>query len=559
MLQKSVSLDPNERKALSVRRYLLLLLGLQLITVSLILIVTQVSINRDIDRQADTFLQHAVAQTAEYTRGFLEPASRSVNLTEQLLANNALGLEYRENLEQFLLGLLQNNEEVEGAFVVNNAGDFFYVAHNNSKQQDSAYVTKYMAGDIPGKANFIYRDENLSILSQENGRDDSYDVLQRPWHQKIMEQKKLVWTEPYIFFTSQEPGVTVAIPVLGEAGEILGAVGFDITLIKLSQFFSGLKIFDIASAFIISGNGTLVAAHHLQEQGVELQSLDIVSESAGNLSLDRAAISHFAAVKDNDTSADKDNRFVFEGQEYSMRYEVLSIANGPEWIVAAYAPKNAFLAMVEAGGRRNIWVGLAILLVSIIFGWFLVRKTWQPVSYFVQHVVSDQLTGLYNRRFMETVGSRMYLHMLRDSDSVLSIAAIGVDSFKKVNAEFGSSVGNRVLINFANFLRNTLGDDEVICRYSGDVFIVVLPGLSESEAVQKMDGLRLRLDAWPLIVDDFLVKITFSAGVVAVDGSNRVGDAAFSDYLRMAKVALGNAKHAGRDCVLSIESSSAAA
>ena len=548
MLHKSVSLDPNEKKALSVRRYLiLLLLGLQLITVSLIIFISQVAIKQDIDEQAGILLRHAVIESKEHTQGFLQPAYRSVLLTKQLLEQQSLQINDKSRLEQYFLGLLKNNSEIAGAYVATESGDFFYVARS-VEQQPSAFVTKSIAADNPGRASFIYRSQDLSLQREQVNVTDSYEFSQRPWYQQILEKQALIWTEPYIFFTAKQPGITVATPFYDAQGNMAGAVGFDITLTELSEFFSKLKIYGSVSAFMVSNSGSLVATPSLINSDLNLENLDIANLNHEKLSFERLAVEHFLENKRAGVS-DFSSRLDYNNNNYSIRYESFVVPNGPEWLLAAYAPRNTFLQKIEAGERRNIWIGLVILALSILIGWVLIRKTWQPVNYFFEHVIVDQLTGLYNRRFLETAGSQMYLKMLRDPDRVLSIAVLDLDFFKKVNAEFGSAIGNRVLISFAEFLRNTLSPEEVITRYSGDTFIIILPELDSNAALQKIESLRLRLDSWPLIVDDLLIRVTFSAGIVTIDDNNRIADAAFSDYIRTAKSALSQAKQAGRDCV----------
>ena len=548
-MQKTVSLDPNEKKAQSIRRYLIvLLLGLQFVTVGLIVFFTQISTQKDIDDQASIILRNALKETKAHAQGFLEPAYRNILLIQQLLQNDILSLDNDMDWESYFLSLLENNEELSGAYIARVSGDFFYVAKSNQMAQ-SAYLTKQISADQPGKASFFWRSESRAIVAQQINQDDSFDFKKRPWYQRAKTEQALIWTEPYVFFTSKAPGITIALPYYSD-NALAGVIGLDIEITQLSKFLSQLNVYGAVSAFMVSKSGTLIAAPALSESDSELTSQDLVLLGSESLSLEREAISRFINQRGL-AETYQGNRIDHDGKTYIFEYESFRVPNGPEWIISAYSPENAFLEKITEGERRNIWVAIFILLLSIFIGWLLVRKTWKPVNSFMSQVVIDQLTGLYNRRFLETAGSHMYLKMLRDPKSTLSIIAVDVDHFKKVNKEFGNDVGNQVLMHFAEFLQESVGQDEVVARYSGDTFVIVLPDVSNATAVTKMNIIRERLAAWPLNIDDLLIHFTFSAGVATIDEKHRVADAAFSDYIKMANVALRDAKVTGRDTVVS--------
>jgi len=66
-----------------------------------------------------------------------------------------------------------------------------------------------------------------------------------------------------------------------------------------------------------------------------------------------------------------------------------------------------------------------------------------------------------------------------------------------------------------------------------------------------VDRMRNQLDAWPLSVDNLLIRLSFSAGIETIDKTNRAEDTAFSDFIEVAKKAMKNAKSNGRDQVVS--------
>jgi len=546
-----MALDPNEKKSQSVRRGLvLLLLGLQLVTISLILFVTHFSSERDIDAQISVLLQNALNESKTHTEGFLEPAYRNVQTMADVFSKGLLTTQNEEEIENYFLSQLKNNAEMTGIYLAKNQGDFYFVTRNQQGEQ-SGYMTKVIKSDSPGKASFYFRDDDLSIMNVRSDQNDLYQASERPWFKQAVDKGGLAWTEPYIFYTSKQPGITVAMPFYTDAGEFSGVVGIDIELTSLSRFLAELKIYGSVSVSMVSGSGNFVATPSLSNtEGIQLKSLGVGANSDLNFELEKKAVSHY--LQESKLSASSfSSRFVHDDQKYAIRYEPFLLKDGPEWVISAYAPKSAFLSEIRSGETRNTIIALSILLLSLVVGWILIRKTWQPFEHFFHDVVTDQLTGLFNRRFLENIGSRMYIRLLRDQHDVISIAVIDLDFFSKTNSEFGDAVGNDALIAFSEFLKKTLRPEDIITRYGGDTFVVIFPGLDNERAVTVINRMRSHLDAWPLSVDDLLIRLSFSAGVETIDKTNSAEDNAFSDFIEVAKKALKVAKQNGRDRVIS--------
>ena len=155
-----MTLEPNEKKSQSLRRGLVLsLIGLQLVTVALILFITHVSTRHDIDKQASLLLQYALNESKEHTEGFLEPSYRNVQLTADLLAQDVISLDNKSQLEHYFLNQLKNNPEMTGIYIAKPEGDFYFVSRSN-KDEKIGFMTKEISANNPGKASFYWRYES---------------------------------------------------------------------------------------------------------------------------------------------------------------------------------------------------------------------------------------------------------------------------------------------------------------------------------------------------------------------------------------------------------------
>ncbi|MFT6389476.1 MAG: diguanylate cyclase (GGDEF)-like protein [Cellvibrionaceae bacterium] len=545
-----MSLDPNEKKSRSVRRALVLaLLGLQLSTVLLILFVIHFSSERDIDAQITVLLQNALNESKAHTEGFLEPAYRMAQMSADVFSKKIIEVENDKEIEDYFLSQLKTNTEMTGIYLATPEGGFHFITRNQRGEQ-SGYMTKVIAADKPGKASFYFRDESLAIREVHADQNDEYNASERPWYRQAVDKEGLSWTEPYIFYTSKQPGITVSIPFYASDSSLRGVIGIDVELTRLSRFLAELKVYGTVSVSMVSGSGNFVATPSLNASDLELDTLGVNANSDIHFDLEKKAVSHYLQQSDP-VSSSFSSQFLHDKKKYAIRYEPFLLKDGPEWIISAYAPKKAFLSKIRSGGNRNTLIALTILILSLIVGWILIRKTWQPFEHFFHDVVTDQLTGLFNRRFLENIGSRMYIRLLRDQHEAISIAVIDLDFFSKTNAEFGNVVGNDALIAFSEFLKKTLRPEDIVTRYSGDTFVIIFPGMDNEHAMRVVDRMRHQLDAWPLSVDNLLVRLSFSAGIETIDKSNSAEDAAFSDFIEVAKRAMQDAKQNGRNQVVS--------
>jgi len=108
---------------------------------------------------------------------------------------------------------------------------------------------------------------------------------------------------------------------------------------------------------------------------------------------------------------------------------------------------------------------------------------------------TDALTGLYNLRFMREAMTREIARADRNQ-STLSVVFIDVDNFKDFNTEFGHVVGDRVLRDVAALLKKNFRAEDVVTRYGGDEFVVIMPDADSAQAGVAIERLAWWIDKW---------------------------------------------------------------
>jgi two-component system cell cycle response regulator len=161
--------------------------------------------------------------------------------------------------------------------------------------------------------------------------------------------------------------------------------------------------------------------------------------------------------------------------------------------------------------------------------------------------VTDQLTGLHNRRYMTGQLGALVNRATRGGEPVGALL-IDIDHFKKINDGFGHDVGDEVLQEFAVRLASNVRAVDLPCRYGGEEFVVIMPDTPLASAERIAERIRLHVAGSPFRVagGKELLTVTISIGVAATGGEGDTPEA----LLKRADAAVYEAKSLGRNKVI---------
>jgi len=165
----------------------------------------------------------------------------------------------------------------------------------------------------------------------------------------------------------------------------------------------------------------------------------------------------------------------------------------------------------------------------------------------IEMAITDALTGLFNRRYMEShLGTLVEQAIARGKP--LAALVVDIDYFKSINDSYGHDAGDDVLRDFALRIKRSIRGIDLACRYGGEEFVIVMPETDMTVAAMVAERLRRRIAAEPFAIDQSKrsVPVTISIGIASLRGKEDTAAA----VLKRADQALYRAKRDGRNRVV---------
>ena len=163
--------------------------------------------------------------------------------------------------------------------------------------------------------------------------------------------------------------------------------------------------------------------------------------------------------------------------------------------------------------------------------------------------ITDRLTGLYNRgyfdEYLQAQEKQLPLHPPTSEHRKMSLVIFDIDHFKKINDVHGHLAGDYIIKFVSKILFSSFRKTDIICRYGGEEFLVILPASHFGGSAVAADKARKNIENYKFEFDNKIIPVTISCGVAQV----LVGSETTKDTIGRADAALYNSKHNGRNCV----------
>ncbi len=368
-------------------------------------------------------------------------------------------------------------------------------------------------------------------------RSDNYDPRTRPWYVMATERHALAWSPVYVDFTTKALTVTLAKPVFATDRAQRGVIATDMPLTELADFVRGLQVSQTGVAFIVEKNGAVIATS-TQEK--------LFTENAQQPTRLRADQSANPLVRDayaQLVSGESANKSLVRGVEIThhsfdndsgrihMSATAQRDAAGLDWTMVVAIPRADLMGNVQKTITQNIMIGVAAVGLALALGlWFMNRISGDvsrltdatrrlargerterlftgrkdelgviatAVEDFKDGLLVDPLTGALTRSTFE----KRFATRIKLAEQQFALIFIDLDQFKHVNDRYGHAIGDVVLTVAAQRIAASLRSEDVLARYGGDEFVVLMAGLSNEGALAAQIGrLSAMLDE-PMMIE----------------------------------------------------------
>lgn len=291
------------------------------------------------------------------------------------------------------------------------------------------------------------------------------------------------------------------------------------------------------------------------KDGPEIVPLDShrehqINQAVGDNSLRFATTSRafLAALRKPETYLPYRNPYVFFGLLWGIPIPLVTFAThlraldaSPSWAAIFYCIQMNWW---------HVWFVLHPVLFAVVFGAMgtLTAERRREVDRLLDHLNhlarTDGLTGLFNHRaFQKRI--RTEAARAEREEQPLALLMIDLDFFKRFNDEFGHPAGDELLKAVAQRLVDHVRPYDVVCRYGGEEFAVLMPGMDEADGSEAAERIRSTLADEG--VEELGIRpgrVTLSVGVAEYDPEEWI-----PDWIERADRNLYQAKHSGRNCV----------
>ena len=401
-------------------------------------------------------------------------------------------------------------------------------------EQDSAVITKYLkeikkqnhaissflVSDLTNQ--YYHTDGTLKTVSQTEVRDQ--------WFYRVKNLKTPYETNVDLDMANRDNvSIFVNYRILDYNGKFIGVTGIGLTLDTMKRLIDTYQSRFHRNIYFVDTKGNIVLSSSTQKK-------------ASNNILNAKGINSIAVQ----ILANKKN----ESQHLDYKTDIDNVL-----VNARFIPELGWHLLVEQelGNelkplneilQTNAAIGAGITLIVLIILFLSVRRYQNRIE---KSAATDALTSLMNRQAFDFV----FENALRDSErsrQPMCVALVDIDFFKKINDKHGHLVGDHVLKEIAMISKRSLRDSDVICRWGGEEFLILLKNCTLEKATSIAETLRATIAANDFSRTTDLARnrlsITVSIGVAECK-DKETEDSAFE----RAEVALYQAKENGRNSV----------
>ncbi len=312
---------------------------------------------------SEAVLSGLQARIAGEVSSYLGPATQAALIARDMTARNAIA-DGQSAIEGFAASMLNQVPNLEGFYVATGNGDFTMVRRDPAGGTDTKLIVN---SPDARQVSSVHLNEAGQVVSRTADPGDDFDPRERVWYQGALKTDGVYWSSPYIFFTTQAPGITAAIR-FKQSGNVDRVFGVDITLEALSGFLASLRIGRTGRAAIVDSAGHVIAAPGL------VRPADATGRQAVPTTLGALNDPALGGAYDRFQVDGYGSRTINIGGTRFVAIASRLPAAGQDWVLLIAAPQADFTDLAESNSRNNFLLSLITIGLTALLGLLLVRQ-----------------------------------------------------------------------------------------------------------------------------------------------------------------------------------------
>lgn len=483
-----------------------------IIAIIIVLMVIYLYVNRRIQTQYETTMNYAVENMTSRVVGEVDNYFSPVFVVDALLnrywnVNNDFVSEGLR-VEAFARSLVGLYPQIDALYFGDVDGEFIMFIQDT----DGEVHTKVVINDN-GSQTTRWRYFEGPVMVEDVVVDaPNFDPRTRPWFIDAQATEKMVVSEPYVFFTSQEEGISFARQ-MKKGDAFWGSYGIDVSLTALKSDLSAIDLFGHGKVFIATDKGAIITPDDTLTFAWVKQSV-------------------FQHLESND---DKSITNLPSGQTLSLKTSMNQLYN--PLTIGTLMDHSRFLNEVNIS--RFLLITVNVLLMVLVLAYSYNKRAMNQSKLEWEKIATvDRLTGLKNRHSFDD-----RFEMLRRTEGkVFSVVMGDIDHFKRINDTYGHGVGDEVLVGISKIMKMYLRQTDEAYRWGGEEFLWIVDHVDDFHALEVAERVRKAIESTLFNAGGVQIACTMSFGIATyVQGMEK------NDLIKLADDRLYEAKKTGRN------------
>jgi adenylate cyclase len=385
---------PSLKKSFKLRIQISMLVSFLLvlmITCGSIIYYDYIRTTRAFLAQVDKDIENATQTILQATITYIEPAKVMTQISAGLVQKDTNILDSSIKLVDFAIKSLTVYPQIAGFYHGDQTGNSLSISRvvpgskfPFSVQEQLPSLAEYevriisrASGGIPSEY-YLFKDKNgiTVAVNQRPVSSEYYDPRTRPWFIDAVKARKPVWSNPYVFATSKEIGITAANPIIGTNGNVTLVLSADITMVEISTVLARTKIGKTGISFVFNNQGQVIGYPDVKKL--------IKKSDHGAPFLPRISDTNNPAVIGayNIFTTKGNKNFILQNQgiDYIVRFVDISKELGYKAFIGFVAPKREFTAEAEQMTNTMVAFSVVIFILAAAMIYIISRNISAPIQ-----------------------------------------------------------------------------------------------------------------------------------------------------------------------------------